>query len=283
MQIRHIESIPVNFSVTDREFNLTVDKIENQKISSSVLTSNDRLYVEHFNSLFEELWKKGISAVSKIREIEEGIDAEFYEVITDSKKASQILVDMAKSARNEALFVLPKDMAMRRVGRLGIINYLINASQSYGNADIRIICPLSELNSEIVERISRDAPSIKVLNGNNSSYGLFIVDGKKFLGAELKDPNAQEFSEAIGFATYSNSKLSVESFRSLYWLVWNERMLNEELKRAEKMQKEFINLAAHELRTPAQAILGYTELAMMEANDDGATNSEKGGYIASCI
>ena len=56
-------------------------------------------------------------------------------------------------------------------------------------------------------------------------------------------------------------------------------MLNEELKRAEKMQKEFINLGAHELRTPAQAILGYTELAMMEANDDGATNSEKGGYI----
>jgi two-component system, OmpR family, sensor histidine kinase VicK len=27
------------------------------------------------------------------------------------------------------------------------------------------------------------------------------------------------------------------------------------------MQEEFINIAAHELRTPAQSILGYTELA----------------------
>ena len=27
------------------------------------------------------------------------------------------------------------------------------------------------------------------------------------------------------------------------------------------MQQEFINIAAHELRTPAQSILGYAELA----------------------
>jgi two-component system sensor histidine kinase VicK len=43
-------------------------------------------------------------------------------------------------------------------------------------------------------------------------------------------------------------------------LFWNERTLNEELKRADKMQKEFINIASHELRTPTQAILSYSEL-----------------------
>ncbi len=35
---------------------------------------------------------------------------------------------------------------------------------------------------------------------------------------------------------------------------------NEQLKIHDKMQKEFINIAAHELRTPTQAILGYSEL-----------------------
>jgi signal transduction histidine kinase len=35
---------------------------------------------------------------------------------------------------------------------------------------------------------------------------------------------------------------------------------NEQLKTHDKMQKEFINIAAHELRTPTQAILGYSEL-----------------------
>lgn len=37
--------------------------------------------------------------------------------------------------------------------------------------------------------------------------------------------------------------------------------LYEELKKHDKMQREFINIAAHELRTPAQSILGYAELA----------------------
>jgi signal transduction histidine kinase len=35
---------------------------------------------------------------------------------------------------------------------------------------------------------------------------------------------------------------------------------NKQLELSDKMQKEFINVAAHELRTPTQAILGYSEL-----------------------
>jgi signal transduction histidine kinase len=35
---------------------------------------------------------------------------------------------------------------------------------------------------------------------------------------------------------------------------------NEQLKVHDKMQREFINIASHEMKTPTQAILGYTEL-----------------------
>jgi signal transduction histidine kinase len=35
---------------------------------------------------------------------------------------------------------------------------------------------------------------------------------------------------------------------------------NEQLKLHDKMQKEFINVASHEIKTPTQAILGYTEI-----------------------
>jgi signal transduction histidine kinase len=37
-------------------------------------------------------------------------------------------------------------------------------------------------------------------------------------------------------------------------------LANEQLKANDKMQKEFINVAAHELRTPTQSIIGYSEL-----------------------
>jgi two-component system, OmpR family, sensor histidine kinase VicK len=61
-------------------------------------------------------------------------------------------------------------------------------------------------------------------------------------------------------AFYSNSRQSTESFKSVFELLWNEHALNEELRRADKMQKEFINIASHEIKTPTQAILAYSEL-----------------------
>jgi len=42
---------------------------------------------------------------------------------------------------------------------------------------------------------------------------------------------------------------------------------NDQLKVHDRLQKEFINVAAHELRTPTQAILGYSELLHMDPAD----------------
>jgi signal transduction histidine kinase len=56
----------------------------------------------------------------------------------------------------------------------------------------------------------------------------------------------------------------VESYKLFFELLWNERTTNEQFKLSDKMQKEFINIAAHELRTPTQAITGYSELLATE-------------------
>ena len=96
---------------------------------------------------------------------------------------------------------------------------------------------------------------------------MYIVDEEKLFRVEMREPQAETFIEAIGFALYSNRKSTVESFKSVFELLWNERILNEELKKVHKtqnefikMQQEFINIASHEMKTPTQAILGYSEL-----------------------
>jgi two-component system sensor histidine kinase VicK len=146
---------------------------------------------------------------------------------------------------------LPNPKSLIRADNLGIIDNLIEAAQ--GDATVKIICPMSEQNENIVKRISRS--QVKLLDGNPSNYGMYIVDGEKFFRVELREPLAEKFSEAAGLVIYSNRKITVDSFKSVFELLWNERILVEELKKADKMQKEFINVAAHELRTPIQPIL----------------------------
>ncbi|MDQ3984846.1 MAG: ATP-binding protein, partial [Thermoproteota archaeon] len=266
IQIKHLKNLPpVSFGISDKEIALTIERMESGKLIQSLLISNEPVYVKHFTSMFEELWKNGIDSADRIKEIEEGIEPEFLEVINDHEKVSQIVVDLAKSAKREVLLLLPSSKGMVRLDRLRGIDYLINASQN--GATINIICPLSEENSDIVKKISQKAPNIRILNGNNHAYGMLIVDNTKFLKVEIRKPDSEIFSEAIGFAIYSNSRHSVESFKSFFELLWNERKLNEDLNRADEMQKEFINIAAHELRTPIQPILGLTEVLFGKIKD----------------
>src|SRR6185503_2886299 len=50
----------------------------------------------------------------------------------------------------------------------------------------------------------------------------------------------------------------------------------DELKIHDNMQKEFINIAAHELRTPVQPILTMAEIAEMEIQSNGSNNVANG-------
>jgi two-component system, OmpR family, sensor histidine kinase VicK len=87
------------------------------------------------------------------------------------------------------------------------------------------------------------------------------------LSAELKSDSKDTVPEAIGLGTYSNSKPTVLSYVSIFESLWNQtelyeqtRQLYQQLKSYDKVQKEFMNIAAHELRTPLQPILGLAQL-----------------------
>jgi two-component system, OmpR family, sensor histidine kinase VicK len=264
-EVRHLGGIRTNFSVSETEYMASASiqqeekqKQKQQKSIPQLIYSNARDLVEQQKYVFESLWNKAIPSEQRFREIEEGLEAEVFEVFNNGEKVSQIVLDLARSAEKEMLIHLPNDKSMVRLERLGVIDDIIQASRK--GTVVKILCPLSKENLHTVKKIADNAASIEILNGNNSPYGMYIIDGESFLRAELKEPKAENFSEAIGRAVYSNSKRSVESFKSVFELLWNERTLNEELKRADKMQKEFINIASHELRTPTQAILSYSEL-----------------------
>jgi two-component system, OmpR family, sensor histidine kinase VicK len=258
-EIRHLDGIKANFSVSETDYIASITLRESQPVPQ-VIYSNIKDIVIQQKYVFDSFWNMAIPAEQKIREIEEDIEPEIFDTITDHEIASRILVDLAKSVKKEALFFLPNAKSMLRIDKLGVVDYLIKASQKSDTTIIRIVCSFSDENSEIISKITENAPRIKVVNGIDLPYGMYIVDSERAFRVELKEPSAETFSEAIGFAVYSNRRSTVNFFKSVFELLWNERMLNEELKRADKMQREFINIAAHELKTPTQAILGFSSL-----------------------
>src|SRR5437763_7416064 len=99
---------------------------------------------------------------------------------------------------------------------------------------------------------------------------------------ELKDDTKSTFYEAIGLSTYSNSKAGVSSYVAIFENLWRQAELYEQLKKSNeelaaaneqlkvhgKMQREFIDIAAHELRTPIQPRLSLTQV-ISSRNKDG--------------
>jgi signal transduction histidine kinase len=85
---------------------------------------------------------------------------------------------------------------------------------------------------------------------------------------ELKDDTKSTFHEAIGLSTYSNSKAGVLSYVAIFENLWKQSALYEQLKVHDKMQKEFIDVAAHELRTPMQSIIGLSEVVLSKTKDE---------------
>jgi signal transduction histidine kinase len=273
MQIKHLRYTPLNFSVTNKEFNFTVSNTTaDDSISPNVLISNELPYIKQFNSLFEELWSQGVNAADRILEIEKGIEPDIFEIINEKNKVAALLLSLSKLAKEEVLFLLPNDKALVRMKKLGVLDALQNASLQ--GVIVRFICPVTDANSQIVEQL-RVQSQIKFVKGNESQSGIMIIDSSHFISAELVNPTSETFSEAIGTALYSNSKRSTSMLRSFFNSLWNQAELNSRLELQEKMEKEFVNMAAHELRTPVQPLLGMTDILMSQFEED--QQEERGG------
>ncbi|MDQ5877111.1 MAG: hypothetical protein M3288_09730, partial [Thermoproteota archaeon] len=96
VELRHLDNIRGNFGVSDDEY-MAIATIEKEKPITHVIYSNAEQIVLQHQYLFETLWNKAVPAEQKIREIEEGIEPEFVEVITDGSKAARIIMEFARS------------------------------------------------------------------------------------------------------------------------------------------------------------------------------------------
>jgi two-component system, OmpR family, sensor histidine kinase VicK len=274
-EIRHLDDIKANFSVSETEYLATAAALRESQPIPQIIYSNVKDIVEQQRYVFESFWNRAILAETRINEIERGIESEKTHVIQDPQTIQKSFVDMVKLAQHEVLLILPTVNAFLREHRIGIIQLLVQAAKER-SANVRILTPtnaviddllknmevLSYQEGERTKDFDLDLRSINMSSEGTavSTVTIVVVDKKESLVFEKTDDTKENFIEAVGSATYSNSKPTVMSYVSIFKNLWKQVDLYEQLKTHDKMQKEFINIASHEMKTPTQAIVGYADL-----------------------
>ena len=207
------------------------------------------------------------------------------EVIESPSKTKDVYLDILKAATKEIMLIVPTANAFVRQEKIGAIQ-LAREAAKWRNVKVRILMPSHKLSEQVTDNLNQhpdehiNVKYIEQVPGTETT--ILVIDRKVSLVMEIRDDSKSSFDEAIGLSTYSNSRAGVLSFVSIFENLWKQTELYEKVKHTNeklasviealkihgKSQEEFINVAAHELRTPIQPILSLAEVIHSQITDD---------------
>jgi two-component system, OmpR family, sensor histidine kinase VicK len=279
-EIRHLEKLVGNFAINDLEY---LGQSQGNVFASNIVYNNDGRMVEQQKYVFETLWNNAVTQHDKTSILEVGVDPEEIKILSDPHEIRKTYLKLINSAVSEISLIIATPNALQRNYKGGIISMLVDASEKR-NVKVNLVIPtydigpqneflpIDSLSKSLNFRIKSIVPPTRKTHLIKTTF--LIVDKKSILIIDVKDDTRENFIEAVGYATYHTSKSRTESYNFIFDTIWRQADLHDSLREANKnllysyqkleeqdaMEKEFINIAAHELRTPSQSIIGYSEL-----------------------
>ena len=279
-EVRHLEKLVGNFAINDLEY---IGQAQGNAFAANLIYRDDDGMVEQQKYFFENLWNNAVIQHDKMSSLEVGVDPEEIKVLSDPYEIRKTYLNLINSAVSDISLIIATPNALQRNYKGGIISMLIEASEKR-NVNVNLVIPTHEIDmqNEFIDikslsknlnfKIKTIVPPTKKTHLIKTTF--LIVDKKSILIIDVKDDTQENFIEAVGYATYHTSKSRTESYNFIFDTIWRQADLHESLREANKnllysyqkleehdaMEKEFINIAAHELRTPSQSIIGYSEL-----------------------
>jgi len=263
VELRHLNKIKGNFGIIDgKDYRASPSIIEGHP-PNELIVSTVKTFVDQQQFFFDMLWDKGVPAEQRISEMEEGVIPDVLEILKDPSEIIGVGYRLVKAARDEILIIFHTANALLRQEKSGGIDLLVENATRY-KTRVKILVPIEDKITDTIRRLEK----INGIQIRNIEYTMqtrmtiLVVDRTYSLVVELKDDTKDDTKEAIGLATYSNSKSTVLSYVSIFDTLWKQSELREELVIRNMAQKEFINIAAHELRNPIQPILGLSDVLL---------------------
>lgn len=275
-ELRHLDDIKGGFTIVDGASCMIHPEIWEEEVPAAIIYSTTRPIVDQQQYVFETLWNKAIPAEEKILEIEQGTEREIIETIKDPTEMQKLAYNLITSAKCEILGIYSTANAFRRQERIGNQELMLNAAKERG-IRIRILSPFDEGILQSIERLQcQSQGKIKIRSieqDMQTRVSLLLVDRKYALSVEVKDDTKETSIEAMGLAMYSNSDATVSSSVAIFESLWHQAEMYERLRVHNERQREFLEIAAHELRTPIQPILGLSGILSEQLDENGNDNA----------
>ena len=277
MELRHLDGLHGYFVVVDGKEFYSHAYGQEGKSFPHMVASTAKVFVQQQQYFFNTLWEKAIPAEQRIKQIEEGRTPEKIEIIHDTYESISRAFDIMNKTQKEllVLFATPRTFNFALQGEVADIYRKI----AENGIDIKLLVPKSTEveGNEQITRAREISPSINLRLSDaalSTRITIMISDRIEFMSWELRDDTLNDPYLAGGIATYSNIKSLANSYATIFDNLWkitelveNLRIANIKLEGSEKAMKEFINIAAHELRTPLQPILGLSEILLNSRTD----------------
>ncbi len=268
-EIRHMEGIKGNFEVSDEKEYVAVATLKESQSLPKLLLSNIAEMVEQQQFVFDSFWNRAIPAEQIIKEIEQGVVRSTITILSDYRESERKEFEMITRAEKEIQIIYSTSNAFHVQEKGGTLQLLKEMTNKNKDLRVSILLPIdssinkslsfSLLNKNIV--FQDIAPSI------NIKIKSLVVDRKESLIVELKHTRAEKHTASVGFSIYSNSESIVLSYSSIFEVLYNQSILYGQIKEDESIKNEFINIAAHELRTPIMPILNGMEILEEKLGD----------------
>ena len=224
----------------------------------------------------DPFWDKTIPTEEEINEINHELKKPDIRVINNPEEALKTTDQLIKTAKNEILLLFSSANALfRRLIRADGLTTMRELIQAQKEIKIRILTPFDEKISDLVNDLKKFSNiDVKFLaEPLHLKVTIAVVDRSHSMAVELVNDDVDNSIDAMGLSTYSNSKSTVLYYVSIFESLWKQadiykkaEELYDQLKYKNETQRQFLNIAAHELRNPIQPILGLAEVMLSNKN-----------------
>lgn len=198
-----------------------------------------------------------------------GETRDIIQIIEKPDKIIQIAYEMIRSAKKEVLIMFSTANAFRRQISIGGPE-LLREMTSRKDLEVRILTPADQDVELASVALGTKLDNVNVRNMEaalQTKVTVVVVDRKLSFAVELKDDSQDDIRKALQSAVYSNTKSAAISYVAIFESLWKQVELIDQvnsfckqLKDQQTDQREFISIAAHELRAPIQPILALAEV-----------------------